>query len=207
MRETSVLITVNLICLLYSWSIFVFLQWTIDKNAKYIQTCKVLTVSCGIVVWHQKPCLRNWRKSLIFMWKQLEWLLREHFGFAFTACAPVSDISALVCTNGVRPLGGLWVWRRKTNRRPCYPRMSNPSTSPWTARPDGSGWWDNWMAAEYWARDLVRPSSRVDFHNPEIIGSDNNWRRLQIPESLLIQEHKPELNANIPSMPLCIFNV
>jgi len=25
-------------------------------------------------------------------------------------------------------------------------------------------------------------------------------------ESLLIQEHKPELNANIPSMPLCIFN-
>ena len=48
---------------------------------------------------------------------------------------------------------------------------------------------------------------RVDFHNPEVIGSDNNWRRLQILESLLIQEHKPELNANIPSMPLCIFNL
>jgi len=46
-----------------------------------------------------------------------------------------------------------------------------------------------------------------DFHNPEVIGSDNNQRGLQILESLLIQEHKPELNANNPSMPLCIFNV
>jgi len=36
---------------------------------------------------------------------------------------------------------------------------------------------------------------RVDFHNPEVIGSDNNWWRLQILESL-IQEHKPELNAS-----------
>ena len=42
---------------------------------------------------------------------------------------------------------------------------------------------------------------------PEVIGRDNNWRRLQILESSLIQEHKPELNANIPSMPLCIFNL
>jgi len=48
---------------------------------------------------------------------------------------------------------------------------------------------------------------RVNFHNPEVIGSDNNWRRLQILESLLIQEHKPEVNANIPSIPLCIFNL
>jgi len=42
----------------------------------------------------------------------------------------------------------------------------------------------------------ANPYHRVDFHNPEVIGSDNNWRRLQI------QEHNPELNANIPSMPL-----
>ena len=53
----------------------------------------------------------------------------------------------------------------------------------------------------------ANPDHRVVFHNPEVIGSDNNWRRLQILESLLIQEHKPELNANIPSMPLCIFNL
>ena len=51
----------------------------------------------------------------------------------------------------------------------------------------------------------ANPDHRVDFHNPEVIGSDNNWRRLQILESLLIQEHKPQLNANILSMPLCIF--
>jgi len=38
-----------------------------------------------------------------------------------------------------------------------------------------------------------------------MVGSDNNWRRLQILETSLIQEHKPELNANIPSMPLYIF--
>ena len=52
----------------------------------------------------------------------------------------------------------------------------------------------------------ANPDHRVVFHNPEVIGSDNR-RRLQILESLLIQEHKPELNANIPSMPLCIFNL
>ena len=53
----------------------------------------------------------------------------------------------------------------------------------------------------------ANPDHRADFHYPEVIGSDNNWRRLQILESLLIQEHKPELNANIPSMPPCIFNL
>ena len=51
------------------------------------------------------------------------------------------------------------------------------------------------------------PYHRIDFHNPEVIGSDNNWWLLQILESSLIQEHKPELNANTPSMPLCIFNL
>ena len=49
------------------------------------------------------------------------------------------------------------------------------------------------------------PDHRVDFHNPEVIGSDNNWRRLQILEFSLIQEQKPELNANIPSMSLKFF--
>jgi len=44
-------------------------------------------------------------------------------------------------------LCGLWVWRRRTNRRPCCPPMSNPSTSPWTAWPDGSVRWDNRIAA------------------------------------------------------------
>ena len=53
----------------------------------------------------------------------------------------------------------------------------------------------------------ANPDHRVDSHNPEVIGSDNNWRWLKILESLLIQEHKPELNANIPSMLLCVFSL
>jgi len=51
-------------------------------------------------------------------------------------------------------LCGLWVWRRRTNRRPCCPPMSNPSTSPWTVWPDGFGRWDNWMAAQHLPRDV-----------------------------------------------------
>ena len=42
--------------------------------------------------------------------------------------------------------------------------LSNPSTSPWTAWPDGSEQWDNRMAAQHLPRDLVRPSSGL-----------NNW--------------------------------
>ena len=46
------------------------------------------------------------------------------------------------------PFWGLWVWRR-TDRWPCCPAMSNPPTSSWTAWPDGSGRWDNRMAAQH----------------------------------------------------------
>ena len=37
--------------------------------------------------------------------------------------------------------------------------MSNPSTTSWTAWLDGSGRWDNRMAAQHLPRYLVRPSS------------------------------------------------
>ena len=37
--------------------------------------------------------------------------------------------------------------------------MSNLSTSSWTARPDDSGRWNNWIAASHLPRDLGRPSS------------------------------------------------
>jgi len=59
----------------------------------------------------------------------------------------------LLVQMGCGLLCSLWVWRR-TNRRPCRPPMSNPSTSPWTARPDGSGRWDNRMAAQHLPRYL-----------------------------------------------------
>ena len=54
---------------------------------------------------------------------------------------------------------GLWVWHRRTDHWPYCPPMSNPSNSWWTGWPDGSGWWDNRMAAQHLPRDLVRPSS------------------------------------------------
>jgi len=42
--------------------------------------------------------------------------------------------------------------------------MSNPSTSPRTARPEGSGWWHNRMAAQHLPWDLVRPSNGLKEH-------------------------------------------
>jgi len=53
----------------------------------------------------------------------------------------------------------LWLWRGRTNRQPCCLPMSNPSNSSWTAKPDGSGQWDNRMAAQHLPQDLVWPSS------------------------------------------------
>ena len=55
----------------------------------------------------------------------------------------------LLVQMGCGLLCGLWVWRRRTNRQPCCPPMSNPSTSPWTAWPDSTGQWDSWMAAQH----------------------------------------------------------
>ena len=90
-----------------------------------------------------------------------EWPSQEEPVSGLTASAPVSGVSDPACTNGVWPdlLFGLWVWRTRTNHGPCCPPMSHPSTSSWTARPDGSGRWDNRMAAQHLPRDLVQPSS------------------------------------------------
>ena len=60
----------------------------------------------------------------------------------FSASAPVSDVSAPY-TNGVWPLLLPVSMFLQKKRRPCCTPMSTPSTSPWTAQPDGSGWWDN----------------------------------------------------------------
>ena len=65
----------------------------------------------------------------------------------------------LLAQMGYGLLCGLWVWRRRPNRRPCCPLMSNPSTSSWTARPDGSCRWDHRLVAQHLPWDVVRPSS------------------------------------------------
>ena len=86
-----------------------------------------------------------------------EWPSQEEAGSGLTASAPGSGVSSPACTNGVWLLCGLWVWRRRTNRRPCCPPMSNPSTSLWTARPDGSRRSDNRMFAQHLPRNLTWP--------------------------------------------------
>ena len=52
----------------------------------------------------------------------------------------------------------LWVWRR-TDRWPCCPPLSTPSTSPKRAWADGSGWRNYRMSAQNLPRELVRPGS------------------------------------------------
>ena len=89
----------------------------------------------------------------------LEWPSREEPGSGSTASTPVPNVSAPVCTNGVWPPLRPVSVAQKNNCRPCCPPMSNPSTSSWTAWPDGSGRWDNRMASQHLPRDLVRPSS------------------------------------------------
>jgi len=53
------------------------------------------------------------------------------------------------------------MWRRRTDRWPCCPSLSNPriDLSLWGAWPDGYGRRDNRMAAQHLSRDLVPPSS------------------------------------------------
>ena len=65
----------------------------------------------------------------------------------------------LLVQMGYGLLSGRWVLRRKTNRWPCCPPMSNTPKSSWAARPDVSGRWDNWVAAQHLPRDLMRHSS------------------------------------------------
>jgi len=64
---------------------------------------------------------------------------RKPFLLSTTTVASTSlghkSVPTPACTNGVWPPLRLRVWRRRTNRRPCRPTMSNPSTSPWDARP------------------------------------------------------------------------
>jgi len=71
----------------------------------------------------------------------LGWPSQEEPASGLTASAPVSDVfhSCLYKWGMASSLCSLWVWRRRTNCRPCRPPMSNPSTSPWTAWPDSSG--------------------------------------------------------------------
>ena len=79
---------------------------------------------------------------------------------------------------GMASFCGLWVWRRRTNHRPCCPPMSNPLTSPRTAWPDTSGRPDGSMrqpndsstpaprssAAKQWFEQLAQKKEKNSNH-------------------------------------------
>ena len=83
---------------------------------------------------------------IILPWRAWVWLNPHRY----------RTFPSLLVQMGYGFLCDLWVWRRRTSRRPCCPPMSNPSSiSSWTARPDGSGRWNNRMAAQRLPRYLL----------------------------------------------------
>ena len=78
-------------------------------------------------------------------------LNRLHTGVArFRSCA---------CSNGVRPPLRPVSMAHKNKESTTLSSESNTSTSSQTARPNGSGRWDNRVAAKNLPRDLMRPNS------------------------------------------------
>ena len=75
-------------------------------------------------------------------------------GSGSTASAPVSDVSAPACTNGVWPL--LRLVSVEHRNRPLILLYFNVQSIdlPWTERPDGFEWRDHRMAAQHLPRDL-----------------------------------------------------
>ena len=115
-------------------------------------------MECGVGRQPQKtPHFHLWHRHL-----PPEWPSQEESGSSLTASARCWTFPLLLVQMEYGLLCGLWVWRRRTNCQPCCPPMSNPSTSLWTTWPDGSGRWDNRMAAQHLPRDLVRPSSGLN---------------------------------------------
>ena len=53
---------------------------------------------------------------------------------------------------------------------------------------------------------IENPNHNIDFSNPKILAKDNNWRKLRIKETLLIQNFQPSLNSDDASVPLYLFN-
>ena len=97
---------------------------------------------------------------------QISWIPKTHCSFkAFIHCQWLPPphrcrtFPLLLAQIGYGSFCGLWVWRSRTNCRPCCPPTSNPSTSPWTARPESCGWWDNCMTARRLSWNPVRSSS------------------------------------------------
>ena len=51
------------------------------------------------------------------------------------------------------------------------------------------------------ATDHLRenPDHKIDFHNPQILAQETNWRKLHVTETLYKQMLQPQLNSDITS--------
>ena len=57
------------------------------------------------------------------------------------------------------------------------------------------------------AKHLVRnPNHKINFDSPEILGHSNNYRKLRIKETLLIQKNQPQICQDGASQPIYLFN-
>ena len=53
---------------------------------------------------------------------------------------------------------------------------------------------------------LDNPEHTIDFEHPEILASASNLKELMIKETILIQQHRPDINVDDSSLPLYVFN-
>ena len=53
---------------------------------------------------------------------------------------------------------------------------------------------------------LENPDHKISFNETEILAQANQWRKLLIKETLLIQKYSPDLNIDKTSTPLYLFN-
>lgn len=53
---------------------------------------------------------------------------------------------------------------------------------------------------------LENSSHKIDFENPDILCSSYNPKELLIKETLLIQQYEPDINVDVSSFPLYVFN-
>ena len=56
----------------------------------------------------------------------------------------------------------------------------------------------------FWSVD--NPEHTIDFEHPEVLASASNLKELMIKETILIQQHRPDINVDDSSLPLYVFN-
>jgi len=87
-----------------------------------------------------------------------QWPSQEEPGSGLTASAPVSDVSAPACTNGVWPPLQPVSVAQKTKLLTMLFSNVQSIDPPRTTRPDDSGRWDNRIAAQHMPRYLGGPA-------------------------------------------------